>query len=495
MNAVVLPLLVPLLAALACLAFTGATARRLTALVGSSAQVVVALGFVIATRHGERFGLPLGGWKAPAGIVLVIDTLSAIMLALASILLLAAVVYDVSSRGVWKEHPLRAPLLQFLAIGVNLSFITGDFFNLFVAFEVKLLSSYALLTLESRGSDVRHGFQYVVMNIVGSTLFLCLAGFAYGMWGTLNLADLGGKLATEPQRARVVLFAVLSALVFGLKAGLFPLYFWLPRSYPALPAAIAGLFAGLLTKVGIYVLLRMFATVLPHDMREAHALVGWLSVGTMILGVLGALSRPTIRGVLSYHVISQVGYMTLCIGLFSPLAVTACIVYVVHHIVVKGTLFLIGGVAARLQGTDDLARMGGLARTAPWLATAFVLQAFSLAGIPPLSGFWGKYVIVLEALRQERVVFAAAAVVAGVLTLVSMLKIWIGAFWGRAPEGHGPKPGSATRVPLFTSLALVCLSLAIGLGFPTVFRLAEVAARSALDGPGYAAFVASLQGK
>lgn len=503
MNAVVLPVLIPLLTGLLCFFIVNRSGKRTAAVLASLLQLVVAVWLLAATADGHRLGLLLGGWKAPLGIVLVADALAAIMLTMSAIMLLTATVFGLGEKGAYAEHPLRFSLLQFLCVGVNLSFLTGDLFNLFVAFEVMLLSSYGLLTLEAKHSDARFGFDYVVMNIVGSTLFLCLAGFAYGLWGTLNLADLSVKMAAEPVQSRVVLFALLSALVFGMKAGLFPLYFWLPRSYPILPAPVAAFFGGMLTKVGIYVLLRLFCTVFPSNLTALTSLVGWLSVATMFFGVLGALSRSTIRGVLSYHIVSQVGYLTLCIGLLSPAAITACLLFMVHNIVAKGSLFLIGGVAARMQGTDELSQMGGLAKGAPVLAGLFLLQAFSLAGLPPLSGFWGKYFILVEGVSQERFAFAAAAVGASILTLMSMLKIWLGTFWGQTPQEKGlpplphtqsPKP-RAVWVSTATALALTVVSLLMGFGIPPVAAFAEMASRTALDASGYASFVAGLQPK
>jgi multicomponent Na+:H+ antiporter subunit D len=500
MNTVVFPVLVPLLAGLVCAIVPTRTPKRALAVIACVLQMVIAAGLLAATANGTRLGLLLGGWKAPLGIVLVVDLLAAIMLGLSALMLFVATLYGFGEKGNHSEHPLRLALLQFLCVGVNLSFLTGDLFNLFVAFEVMLLSSYALLTLEAKGTDARFGFDYFVMNVVGSTLFLCLAGLAYGLWGTLNFADLSVKMAAETVRSRVVVFSVLSVLVFGMKAGVFPLYYWLPRSYPTLPPPVAAFFAGMLTKVGIYVLLRLFCTVFPPGLQEATSLVGWLSVGTMIFGVLGALSRNTIRGVLSYHVISQVGYMTLCVGILSPAAVTACIVYIAHHIIVKASLFLIGGVAARIQGTDELTLMGGVARSHPLLAGLFLLQSFSLAGLPPLSGFWGKYLILVEALQQERPWFVAAALVAGILTLMSMLKIWLATFWGapRTPStSHLSTPSKARAVFVGTLSAavLTAVSLFVGFGFPVVYAFAETASQVALDASGYASFVAGLQSK
>jgi multicomponent Na+:H+ antiporter subunit D len=506
-NSVALPLLLPLLGGIFCLLFRQALLRRAVAISLSALQFAVAVVLALQCFYFDRLGLLLGGWQAPFGIAFVVDGLGATMLLLSSLSLLAATFYSIAQWQGEAEHPFRLALFQFLSLGVNLSFVTGDFFNLFVAFEVMLLSSYGLTTLESAGKDIRQGFNYVLINVMGSTLFLCLAGFAYGMWGTLNFADLALKLAAEPNRFYVELFALLSALVFGLKAGVFPLYFWLPKTYPTLPFAVSGYFAGMLTKVGVYVLFRMFATVLPSNLEVVPSLMGWLSLGTMLFGVFGAMSQKTIRGVLSYHVLSQVGYMTLCFGFFSPAAAAACLVYIVHHIVVKGSLLLIGGVACDIQGTDDLSKMGGVFSVLPLLGVFFLAQAFSLAGLPPLSGFWGKYMILKETVALQEWYFAAGVLITSLFTLLSMLKIWNGAFWGQLPTSASTTEPSNTAVHPFVGQkihspgvrgklwvcgGLTAVSLAIGLGVGFLQPIADKFARVALDKNGYAQHVFGL---
>jgi multicomponent Na+:H+ antiporter subunit D len=251
----------------------------------------------------------------------------------------------------------------------------------------------------------------------------------------------------------------------------------------------------MLTKVGIYVLIRMFATVLPHGLTGLHLLLAWLSGATMLLAVIGAISRNYIRGILSFHILSQVAFMTLALSFFTPLALTAAIFYLVHHIVVKGSLFLVGGAAALLNRTDDLGRMGGLWVATPWLGAVFLVQALSLAGLPPLSGFWGKYLIVVEGLARGEYLLVAASLVASLLTLFSMLKIWLAAFWSPAPAG-GVHVEDRRWVRLTgVCAAMAALSLVIGLGAEPVLRLARQAAITALDQAGYIEAVLGTIGK
>jgi multicomponent Na+:H+ antiporter subunit D len=352
-----------------------------------------------------------------------------------------------------------------------------------------------LLTLEADDWDVKQAFPYLALNLLGSTLFLCAAGFAYRLFGTLNFADIALRARDMSDDPRVTVLALLLLVVFGLKAGIFPLYYWLPNSYPTLPAPVAALYSGMLTKVGVYVLLRVFGTVLPHDLTGVHGLLAWLAGATMIFGVLGAISRNFIRGILSYHILSQIGFMVLAIGLFTPFAFTACIFYIIHHIVVKSSLFLVGGTAALLNRTDNLDRMGNLWRHTPLLGVLFLLQALSLAGLPPLSGFWGKYAILVEGLRLGEYVLVALALLASILTLVSMLKIWNAAFWNSPEECEvclwDWRWVKMNRV----IIALVAVSLAIGLGAEGVFRLAQRASAQVLDQDGYARAVFSVAAK
>jgi multicomponent Na+:H+ antiporter subunit D len=485
-NLVILPLLLPLLTAVTLL-FWGrpSPGRRVLAAGSAAMQLVVALGLLARTLAGTPLVLPVGNWSARLGIVLVADPLAAVMVTLCTFTALAAVLYGFAEYRPAIEHPLRLALLQFLVAGINLAFLTGDLFNLFVAFEVMLIASYALLTLEADDWDVKQAFPYLAVNLTGSTLFLCAAGFAYRLFGTLNFADLAARAAAQSDDPRVTALALLLLVVFGLKAGLFPLYYWLPNSYPILPAPLAALYSGMLTKVGVYVLLRAFGTVLPHDLTGVHTLLAWLAGATMIFGVVGALSRNFIRGILSYHILSQIGFMVLAIGLFTEFAFAACVFYIIHHIVVKSSLFLIGGTAALLNRTDNLDRMGNLWRQAPALGVLFLLQALSLAGLPPLSGFWGKYAILVEGLRLGEYVLVALALGASLLTLVSMLKIWNAAFWFGAKDRKVCLGDGRWRQMNRVTAGMVLVSLGIGLGAEGVFRVAQQAATQARDQAGY----------
>lgn len=496
MNWPIALILLPLLTALMLIIGGRPGTRRRCFAAGSAAvQFGIAVFLVERTWQDHTFVLPLGDWSAHYGIVLVVDLLAAIMLALSTLTALATILYGFAESEVRIEHPLRLPLVQFLVVGINLAFCTGDLFNLFVAFEVMLISSYALLTLEADNWDIKQAYPYVAINLVGSTLFLCAAGLAYGLFGTLNFAEIAMRAREISDDPRVLTLALLLLVVFSIKAGLFPLYHWLPNSYPTLAIPLAALYAGMLTKVGVYVLLRVFGTVLPHDLHFAHQLLAWLAGLTMLTAVMGAISRNFIRGILSFHILSQIGFMVLAIGFFTPLSFAAAIFYITHHIIVKASLFLIGGVAACLNRTDNLDRMGNLWQHAPWLGVLFLFQALSLAGLPPLSGFWGKYVILLVGLEQREYWLVAAALLASILTLFSMLKIWNGAFWNSDDEREVCLWDLRWVKMTWIVAGLTVISISIGVGAEGFMQLAMKAAEDALDQDGYAAAVFQHLGK
>ncbi len=485
MNLVVLPVLLPMLTGLAALLWTRpAAGRRAFFVASAAAQLALALALAARTHDAGPIVLPVGGWGESVGIVLVADLLSAIMLALSTFTALACVLFACAERPATAEHPLQLPLVQFLVTGVNLSFVTGDLFNLFVAFEVMLIASYALLTLESDNRNVRHAWSYLAINLVGSAVFLVACGWTYGLFGTLNFAGLAVASEAMAGDARVTLLALVLLAVFAIKAGLFPLYYWLPNSYPILPGPVAAFFSGMLTKVGVYVLLRIFGTVFPPTLPVVHDLLAWAAGLTMVFGVLGAVAQSRVQHILSYHIISQIGFMVLAIGFFTPVAIAAAILYIVHHIVVKSALFLVGGTVRHVFGHDRLDATGGLWRAAPWLGIAFLLQALSLAGLPPLSGFWGKYLIIVVGAEKGEWALLALSLVASILTLVSMLKIWLACFWAPAPAGDVPVVAGTRRLTA-VALGMAAVSLVIGLGVAFFHGVAVRAAEQVLDRPAY----------
>jgi multicomponent Na+:H+ antiporter subunit D len=447
--------------------------------------------FAKVSGHGVLV-LRAGNWPAPFGISLVADLFSAAMVLVTAVIGFTVAVYAAGS-GTAKFRGYFTPLYLALLMGVNGSFLTGDLFNLYVWFEVMLMSSFVLVALPGGRPQLEAAVKYLTLNFIASAFFLVGLGVLYGLAGTLNMADLAVKLA-EPDDANVITSsAVLFLIAFGVKAGIFPFYFWLPSSYHVTPTPVAAVFAGLLTKVGVYACVRVFTLVYSGHQEFIASILLPLGILTMITGVLGAASQFFIPRILSFHIISQIGYMIVGLAFFTKAALAATVFYIIHHILVKSNLFLIGGIIGRKQGTQALEKNGGLYRSAPWLAILFLIPAMSLGGIPPLSGFFAKFALIREglALGQWTAVFAASAV--GLLTLYSMIKIWNEAFWKNSPIGDARPVGRAGFAMVAPAVLLACCTIAFGL-FPAYFlTFAERAAAQLMDPAEYIRAVLGTQ--
>ncbi|MCG8604560.1 Na+/H+ antiporter subunit D [bacterium] len=439
--ALVLPVLIPLATAILCLfCHRWRKAQSVMAIAGAAGLLVAAVALLRETITHGVVSVQIGSWVAPYGITFVADLFSAIMVVLAALMEFAVAVYSISNIDRQRKSFGYFPLLHILLMGVCGAFLTGDIFNLYVWFEVMLIASFVLMILGGERGQMEGAIKYVTINLVSSALFLAGTGILYGKTGTLNMADLAYKLSLEPQSDLINSSAMLFLVSFGIKAAMFPLFFWLPASYHTPPTAVSAIFAGLLTKVGVYALIRSFTLFFVQDVGFTHNLILILSGLTMLTGVLGAAAQNEYRRILSFHIISQIGYMTMGLGLFSPLALAGSLFYLIHHIVVKTNLFLVSGVVRAIKGTNELKNLGGLYRHQPLLSVLFAIPAFSLAGIPPLSGFFAKFTLIKAGLQLEQYLIVGTALAVGLLTMFSMTKIWTEAFWKKEPQPQGP-PG------------------------------------------------------
>jgi len=478
-SLVVVPILIPLFTGILCLLCWGRIGvQRIISTVAGVTNLVVAL-WLLNRVHADGIVVSMmGHWPPPFGIALVADLLSAIMVVQSAIIGLAVHIYALGNVDTARQHWGYYALVQFLLMGINGSFLTGDLFNLFVFFEVMLIASYVLLALGGEPGQLQESFKYLVLNLLASTIFVASVGILYGVTGTLNMADLAQKMTHTERSGLITALAMLFLFVFGVKAAIFPLFFWLPDAYPEPPTAVSALFAGLLTKVGVYTLLRTFTLLFTQDTAFTHSLILILAAFTMIVGVLGAIVQNSFKRILSFHIISQIGYMILGLGLFTPLALAGSMFYIIHHIVVKTALFLISGVTQRITGSDHLKDMGGLLTHYPWLSALFLLAALSLAGMPPLSGFFAKLALLMAGVQEERYGYVAVALLGSFLTLVSMTKIYVYVFWGEAtPKSDGTVPHWDLLGP---AAFLVLLTVLLGLVGEPVFRLTQQAAAQLL---------------
>jgi multicomponent Na+:H+ antiporter subunit D len=486
---VALPVLVPLVAAALMLIVRPLRAQRTISVAALLASLVTSITVLVDVwGDGPVKVVRLGGWPGEFAITMVADRLASVMVVVALVVVSAVLVYAMGQGGADEKSPFYHPVYMVMAAGISQAFLAGDLFNLFVAFEILLMASYVLLTLEGTSAQIRSGTTYVVLNVIESMVLVVTVGLIFAATGTVNMAELPERLAALPDGVRMGL-QLLLLLAFGIKAAVFPLFFWLPDSYPTAPSSVSAVFAGLLTKVGVYCLIRVQTLLFPGELDGLVMVIGAL---TMLIGVIGAVSHTDMKRILSFHIISQIGYMVFGLGVGGPVAIAATIFYLIHHIPVKTSLFLVEGIIERDSGSSSLDSVSGLARRSPFLAVLFLVPALSLAGLPPLSGFLAKFAIVRAGLEDAQYLGVAVAIVVSLLTLVSMVKIWVGAFWGDVePVDRVGVVGLLRRQPLMAvgTAVVVVASLTIAVAAGPFYDFAERAARQTLDVASYVSAV------
>lgn len=439
-NLLALPVLLPLFgAALALVSGRRPRAQRVASVTTLGIAVVVAATLVYLTSVRGPLVLWIGDWPRPLGIALVADRLSALMLLVSAVITLAVLVFSFSSDRT--EHARRPPVSIFhptflvLNAGVSDAFLAGDLFNMFVGFEMLLFASYVLITLGGTGERVRAGSTYLVVNLFSSTLFLIAIAVTYAAAGTVNLAQLSLRIGNLPVDLQALLHYLL-LIVFCIKAAVFPLSAWLADSYPTAPAPVTAVFAGLLTKVGVYAVIR--TQTLLFDDRNLTGLLATAALLTMIIGILGAVAQTEIKRMLSLTLVSHIGYMIFGVSLASQAGFAGAIFYIVHHIVIQTTLFLVAGLIEERGGSTSLGELGGLATSAPFIGVLFFIPAMNLSGIPPLSGFIAKVGLLRGGIADGSwlsYLLVAGGLMTSLLTLYAMAKVWNRAFWREPPLG------------------------------------------------------------
>jgi multicomponent Na+:H+ antiporter subunit D len=482
-------MLIPFATAVAAFALRARpAAARTAAFVGAAALLVAAALLFLRVRAGGPIATTMGAWPAPFGIAFAADLLSAVMVLVTAAVGLAVTVYGFADVDADEARAGHDPLAQVLLAGVCAAFLTADLFNLYVWFEIIVISCFGLLSVRRGAVPLDGTAKYMALNLIATTALLAGVGLLYGTTGALNMGDLHLRLQGRWGEAAVLAPAALLLFAFSAKAGLFPLFAWLPAAYHTPSVTVSALFSALVTKVAVYALYRVFTLILPlSELPFGQSLMLWVACLTMAVGVLGAAAQNEVRRILSFHIVSQIGYMVLGLALFTPLGLAGGLFYMVHNIVAKTNLFLMGGAAARLAGSEALARMGGLWAARPGLSVLFLVSALAMAGVPPLSGFWAKYFLVRESLLTGYALEATVALAVGLLTLYSMTKIWAEAFWKPAPE-----PLSAAPLPVamvWPGLALVVVMVAMGLWIAPLHALAMDVAAQLLDPSAYVAAV------
>ncbi len=504
--AVVLPILG---AALTFLLIRYSRAQRAVSIGLLSLALLLECWLLASVWEGGTAAVNIGGWLPPWGIVMVVDQFSSLMLVVSSAVSLAVLVYA-TGQGMAdgdRDAPVSIfyPTYLILVAGVSNAFLSGDLFNLYVGFEILLTASYVLMTLGGTGPRIRAGVTYVVVSVVSSVLFLIAIAMVYGATGTINMADLAIKLAGLDQGTQTLLHVML-LVAFGIKAAVFPLSFWLPDSYPTAPAPVTAVFAGLLTKVGVYAMVRTETLLFPGDTLNAALMVAALL--TMVVGILGALAQSDIKRLLSFTLVSHIGYMVFGLAMSTVAGLGAAVFYVAHHITIQTSLFMVAGLIERRGGSSSMDRVAGLAKLSPVLAVLFFVPAMNLAGIPPFSGFLGKLGL-LQAGVQLGTPLAYALVIGGVLTslltLLAVARVWNRAFWRKPEDAEHPDPvllaaprNSATgnragrtnvtllpRAMVGSTLGLVIFGVALTVFAGPLFRVADQSAQEMLDRSSY----------
>ncbi|MFZ0390562.1 MAG: proton-conducting transporter membrane subunit [Calditrichia bacterium] len=431
----ILALLTPFTTGILCLlSFRTPKLQTVFAVTGSLVFLSLSFMLILSVRKHGILVIQIGNWPAPFGISFVADLFSAAMVFLTA--LIGAVTGFFSIRNIDRERKNFGyfPLVQFMLMGLSGAFLTGDIFNLYVWFEVTLISSFVLMTLGGLTRQLEGALKYVTINLIGSALFLTGIGILYGKVGTLNMADLAVRLGSREGAFVVNSAAMLFFTAFGIKAAFFPLFFWLPASYPAPPAAVSALFAGLLTKLGIYALIRTFTLFFSQDILFNQYLILVIAAFTMLTGALGAISEKNLNRLLSFSIISQMGYILMGLGISTPLALAGAVFFIFHEAIAKTAMFLIAGIVEQIRGSSDIQRLGGFFKFHPYLSGCFLFAGLSLAGLPPFSGFIAKFTLVKAGLEAGQFIIIIIALAVAVLTLLYIMKVWQNVFWKPLPD-------------------------------------------------------------
>lgn len=456
-NLLVFPLIIPLITAVILIFIhRNIILQRLISLIGSLFSIVVAVMIVLQVRSEGIQTLLMGGWEAPYGIVFVADMFAALLVLITTIVGAASVIYAFTSIGEEREKHYFYPFVQFLLAGVQGSFLTGDLFNLFVCFEVMLIASYALIVLGGSRLQLKESLKYILINIVSSTLFVAAVAYLYSVTGTLNMAHLSGRIAEVGQGGIVTVIAVLFLIVFALKAGLF-LFFWLPGSYSAPPTAVKVLFGALLTKVGLYAIIRTFTLIFYHQPDITHTLIGWMSIATILLGGFGAIAYSDVNKIINYNVLIGVGFIGLGIATATQESLNGVVLYLIHDMLAKALLFVLGGMLIATAGSHDLKEMGGIIHKNPRLGWMFFIVTMALVGVPPLSGFPGKLLILQGSFMSGQYLYATVGILSSLFVLYSLIRLFMGAFFGESVSLHKKEVPAKGMVPAALLLTLIIM--------------------------------------
>jgi len=479
-NLIVFPMIIPVLIGIFLIFIrNNITLQRWISMIGMLVNIGISIYLLNQIQADGILRLDFGGWEPPFGILFVADSLAVILVLTANIVATVCLLFAFSSIDKGYEKTYFYSFVNFLIAGVNGSFLTGDLFNLYVNFEIMLLASYVLVAIGGKKFQLRESIKYVAINVVSSWIFLIAIAFLYGSVGTLNMAHLSERIAESGQTPALTVISIIFLTVFALKSGLL-LYFWLPGSYSAPPTAVGALFGALLTKVGIYAMFRFYTLIFYHEQQVTHTIIGILAGLTLILGSIGAVAYKDIRLIVSYNVVISVGFILVGLAVATPEAIEGSIYYLVHDMIVKALLFLLAGTMIKVSGEVRIDYMSGLIRNYPLLGWLFFIVMFSLAGVPPLSGFIGKLLVGYGAVDAGSYILVALAFISSIFVLYSLLRVFLNCFWGEtiiSTEDQLPmKKGW-----IIPSVILTIGTFALGLGAESLSVYVSDAAETLLN--------------
>ena len=467
--------------------------HRIVSTIASAAMIVASLiSLYLVYQHGPLITY-MGNWAAPFGISIVYDMVAALLVLTTAIILFFIVIYSFQSIGYEREKYYYYPMVMFMITGINGAFTTGDIFNMFVFFEVFLLASYVLITLGNRKIQLQEGFKYFVVNVVSSNFFLIGLAYLYSVTGSLNMADIQVKLSNDDGNLAIMtIIAVVFLFVFATKAGLFPLYFWMPGSYNAPPMPVIALFGALLTKVGVYAIARTFSLFFTNDMGYTHQVLLLLALLTIIVGCIGAIAYTDMKTVVIYNIMIAVGVIIVGFSMMDPEGTLGGMYYLIHDMIIKAALFLLVGFIIYRTGKNDAEDIGGLIDHHPIMGWTFFIAGLSLAGVPPFPGFFGKLYIVESAFQNDHVIAAIIVLLSSLVVLYSVVRIFIKVFWGEARTNYKLNDIKYDKLA-FAAVSLVIVSIIFGLSADALYPIFEMAAETFYDPSVYSNYLTGVE--